>query len=215
MSPRYASKLFAVAVAAEQPWTSFPSSTHTHTSTHPHNHTDSTSQTPSKMQPTHSQCTLRNVRAYEGTIVSSLRHRFHVQGVTGFGSAILNLCTWIVFVVARVDSGARGYIWQAVPARCRSSNAGYCTAMSVCHASRHLLLALPVVSLRLEPVCQTCVTVATHQCICLTRTAAFVTVALSFLVPPCSSSSSSSNVLHVQASVAGDACRYPAASSHM
>lgn len=28
-----------------------------------------------------------------------------VQGVTGFGSAILNLCTWIVFKVAGMDSG--------------------------------------------------------------------------------------------------------------
>jgi hypothetical protein len=27
------------------------------------------------------------------------------QGVTGFGSAILNLCCWIAFVVAGVDSG--------------------------------------------------------------------------------------------------------------
>jgi hypothetical protein len=39
-----------------------------------------------------------------------------VQGVTGFGSAILNLCTWIVFVVARVGSGATRNLWHVLPA---------------------------------------------------------------------------------------------------
>jgi hypothetical protein len=28
-----------------------------------------------------------------------------LQGVTGLGSAILNLCTWIIFVVAGVKAG--------------------------------------------------------------------------------------------------------------
>lgn len=31
---------------------------------------------------------------------------FPAQGLTGFGSGILNLCTWIVFMVAGVQSGS-------------------------------------------------------------------------------------------------------------
>lgn len=59
-----------------------------------------------------------------------------LQGVTGFGSAILNLCTWIAFVVAGVQSGNES---QAARVPCSDPCSCHSTILHNCKAQQRNL----------------------------------------------------------------------------